>query len=184
MTAEALASELGGGPYGRGYRGHCPSHDDHNPSLDLVERNGRTLMICRAGCDQRDVIDALVRRGLWSKASSEPASPSTPSLRDLIGDAPLAAPSECCLKPPRCRHWIEFDQQYLLAHLFANLEEAAQEVATLYATAQMRLDVATLTRELNFALSFDAICPTEIDDDKVIARAVALVAWETLEAQR
>jgi twinkle protein len=34
-----------------GIRVTCPAHDDSDPSLDVDERNGRLLFVCRAGCD-------------------------------------------------------------------------------------------------------------------------------------
>ena len=43
----------------------CPAHEDRTPSLSISERNGKVLVRCHAGCDQREVIDALRNRGLW-----------------------------------------------------------------------------------------------------------------------
>ena len=47
----------------------CPVHGadggDANPSLAIRERDGRLLVHCHAGCNQRDVIAALRKRGLW-----------------------------------------------------------------------------------------------------------------------
>jgi putative DNA primase/helicase len=51
---------------GSGWRAPCPAHDDQEPSLSIIERNGKILVNCRAGCDQAAVIAALRRRGLWS----------------------------------------------------------------------------------------------------------------------
>jgi 5S rRNA maturation endonuclease (ribonuclease M5) len=43
----------------------CPAHDDHDPSLHLEEgEDGQALVICRAGCDQERVLDALEERGV------------------------------------------------------------------------------------------------------------------------
>lgn len=44
---------------------HCPGHDDSQPSLSVVERDGHVLLKCYAGCPQDRVIDALRARGLW-----------------------------------------------------------------------------------------------------------------------
>jgi hypothetical protein len=42
----------------------CPAHDDHDPSLHVEEgEDGQALVICRAGCDQERVLDALEERG-------------------------------------------------------------------------------------------------------------------------
>ncbi len=48
-----------------GKKSHCPAHRDQNPSLDVTERDGRVLVICRAGCPQRAVIEALKHKGAW-----------------------------------------------------------------------------------------------------------------------
>jgi putative DNA primase/helicase len=46
--------------------GALPAHDDREPSLSIsAGKNGKVLVRCHAGCDQRDVIAALQRRGLW-----------------------------------------------------------------------------------------------------------------------
>lgn len=38
----------------------CPAHDDNRPSLSLAEGDdGRALLFCHAGCDVREVADAL-----------------------------------------------------------------------------------------------------------------------------
>lgn len=77
MSAAAdLAAALGGTqPNGRGgFRALCPVHEadgrDHDPSLDIDEKDGKLLVICRtngkAGCSQQAVIKALMDRGLWS----------------------------------------------------------------------------------------------------------------------
>jgi hypothetical protein len=43
------------------YHVPCPVHDDHNPSLDLSERDGKLLWHCHAGCPQEKVQEALLR---------------------------------------------------------------------------------------------------------------------------
>ncbi len=47
---------------------HCPAHADGTPSLNVAERAGRLLVICRAGCGQDAVLAALRARGLWGAA--------------------------------------------------------------------------------------------------------------------
>lgn len=37
----------------------CPTHSDRRPSLGVVDRNGRVLMHCSAGCDTTDIMKAL-----------------------------------------------------------------------------------------------------------------------------
>src|SRR5215212_118100 len=44
----------------------CPAHEDREPSLSIgAGKDGKVLVRCHAGCDQRDVIAALRERGLW-----------------------------------------------------------------------------------------------------------------------
>ena len=50
-----------------GWTARCPAHDDRTPSLSIGWRDGRVLLHCFGGCTQADVIDALRRRGLWTK---------------------------------------------------------------------------------------------------------------------
>lgn len=55
--------------------GHCPVHDDKNPSLSITEENGKVLIHCHAGCPQNAVYDALA-----TSANNPPAY--IPSVRD------------------------------------------------------------------------------------------------------
>ena len=81
MNAGMLAAALAGCKNGRGWRARCPAHDDHTPSLDIAQgEGGKVLVVCRAGCPQDAVLDALRSRGLWTEA------------RD--GKEPKAAPAE------------------------------------------------------------------------------------------
>jgi hypothetical protein len=190
MTAEALASELGGRPYGRGWRARCPSHPDKHPSLDIADRDGRILFIDRSGrCSQGEIIAELRRRGLWAPSSEKSPSPAVPMPSTFAdqSDRPLPdPPPACCLSGPphRCEHWREFNHEMIAVHMLSNLTEAAGEIIALYRTAQMPLDVPTLIRELEFAIPFGAIVPCEIYDSEVIAKAVMLIASEALEPQR
>lgn len=65
MKAETIAKALGGRKVGQGWTARCPAHDDRDPSLSIRDAGGKVLVRCHAGCDQRDVIDALRARGLW-----------------------------------------------------------------------------------------------------------------------
>lgn len=66
MTAETIAKALGGHRAGATWMARCPVHDDSSPSLAIsAGRHGKVLVRCHAGCDQRDVIAALIERGLW-----------------------------------------------------------------------------------------------------------------------
>ena len=65
MTAAEITRNLHGRKSGAGWMARCPAHDDHNPSLSLRDVDGKVLIRCHAGCDQRAVLDALKARGLW-----------------------------------------------------------------------------------------------------------------------
>lgn len=43
---------------------HCPSHDDHTPSLNLTAKNGLPLWHCHAGCTQEAVLAELRAKNL------------------------------------------------------------------------------------------------------------------------
>jgi putative DNA primase/helicase len=49
----------------------CPCHDDRLPSLSLSDGDepGRILVHCFAGCDHRDILDALRGRGLLEECA-------------------------------------------------------------------------------------------------------------------
>src|SRR5262249_24021292 len=66
MKAETLAMALGGRKAGAAWMARCPAHQDRDPSPAITDaKDGRVLVRCHAGCDQRDVIEALRARGLW-----------------------------------------------------------------------------------------------------------------------
>ena len=67
MTAAQIVEHYGG----KLGKCRCPAHDDKDPSLGVVERDGRVLVKCYSGCAQSDVIDALRRDGVWPEASDD-----------------------------------------------------------------------------------------------------------------
>jgi hypothetical protein len=55
---------------GKDWRCLCPAHDDHTPSLDVSEKNGRVMFICRSkGCSFYQIVTAL---GLEAKDCFSP----------------------------------------------------------------------------------------------------------------
>src|SRR4029453_13487945 len=52
----------------------CPAHDDHEPSLDVAQKNGKTVFFCHAGCSQGDPLTALRGKGVCP----EPPKPEAP----------------------------------------------------------------------------------------------------------
>jgi len=72
VSPESIAKALGSARReGAAWRCLCPVHDDHNPSLSVEDRDGKTLVICRAGCSQDAVIGALRARGLWPNPNDD-----------------------------------------------------------------------------------------------------------------
>jgi len=66
LIAENIAKALGGHKVGSTWMAHCPAHDDREPSLSVSAGDeGKVLVHCHAGCNQRWVIAALRMRGLW-----------------------------------------------------------------------------------------------------------------------
>ena len=63
MIAAELAKALGGHRAGAGWMARCPAHEDRKPSLSISSgRDGKVLVRCHSGCDQRDVIAILRQR--------------------------------------------------------------------------------------------------------------------------
>lgn len=92
MTAEAIARALGGRKAGAAWMARCPAHDDRAPSLSIADaRDGKVLVRCHAGCDQRDVIAALRARGVWDADARRPSrfsrKPDRPLPAEPDGDA-------------------------------------------------------------------------------------------------
>ena len=63
MDAETIAKAFGGRRGGVGWMARCPAHDDRTPSLSIRDANdGKVLVRCHAGCDQKAIIAALRAR--------------------------------------------------------------------------------------------------------------------------
>jgi len=73
VTASELASALEGRREGREWRSRCPLHGGR--SLSITEKDGKLLLVCRAGCPQGEIIKALRDVGLWGNVSSYETSP-------------------------------------------------------------------------------------------------------------
>ena len=54
---------------GRSGMARCPAHVDRVPSLSVSDEGRKVLVHCHAGCDQKSVISALYRLGLWPTAN-------------------------------------------------------------------------------------------------------------------
>ena len=69
-AAETIAKALGGHNTGNGWIAQCPLHDDQKPSLSISSgKDNKVLVHCHAGCNQRDVFIAILRKcGLLGKS--------------------------------------------------------------------------------------------------------------------
>ncbi len=66
MTAEDLATALGGKRAGTQFAACCPAHEDSTPSLTIKDGDGgRILLHCHGGCSNADVIKVLKEMDLW-----------------------------------------------------------------------------------------------------------------------
>src|SRR5262249_46172949 len=63
-TAHQLARALGAKRSGRQWVCCCPAHDDAEPSLIFWQGHSAIRFKCYSGCEPKDVIAALRRRGL------------------------------------------------------------------------------------------------------------------------
>jgi hypothetical protein len=79
--ARAITRALGGrwcGSYGLA---RCPAHDDKTPSLSICDGEDELLVKCHAGCDWRDIKDALRQRGLLDSFASNQSRQPIPKRR-------------------------------------------------------------------------------------------------------
>ncbi len=89
-TAETIATALNGRKFGSGWTARCPAHEDRKPSLSISSgRDGKVLVRCHAGCDQRDVIAILRQRGLW-ETTRKSWSRFARKRKDRVSDEPDA----------------------------------------------------------------------------------------------
>jgi hypothetical protein len=56
---DVLNRVKGARPQGKGWIAVCPVHDDRNPSLSIIEENGRILLHCHAGCTTASVVVSM-----------------------------------------------------------------------------------------------------------------------------
>jgi len=84
MSAEDLATALGGKRDGAQFIACCPAHDDSTPSLAIRDGDdGRILVYCHGGCSNADVIKVLKNMDLWSaQKPSQNHSRFVPSSRE------------------------------------------------------------------------------------------------------
>ncbi len=136
MKAAEIAGRLQGFRAGRGYICRCPvpthgkGRGDRSPSLSICDGAAGILVFCHAGCDARDVLAELRRRGLLddgperaqrgpgaSKPRHEPIEPSPEALalwrsaapiHGTIAERYLRARGITILPPPTLRFLREY----------------------------------------------------------------------------
>ena len=86
MTAAGVVHALRGRWFARDRYGiaRCPVHDDRNPSLSVADGKTRLLVKCHAGCDPRDILDALRHRGILDEL--KPRGPTRPAPQPINND--------------------------------------------------------------------------------------------------
>lgn len=73
---------LEGKKEGHEYRARCPVHG--GMSLSITGKGGKILIVCRAGCLQWEVIQALKTMGLWEGGSGYKPSPPEPESQNAV----------------------------------------------------------------------------------------------------
>jgi hypothetical protein len=84
ITAAELTQVLDGRWNGQYGMARCVVHEDHRPSLSIMEGNHGPIVTCFAGCDWRDLRAELRRRGLIDDA---PRILSPGTRKAIIGDS-------------------------------------------------------------------------------------------------
>jgi putative DNA primase/helicase len=77
MDAEQLAKALGAVRSGRQWKCKCIAHEDHSPSMIIFDGRDSVQVRCMAGCEPRDIIEALRIRSLWDTDEPDRTPPNT-----------------------------------------------------------------------------------------------------------
>ncbi len=85
MNGAQIAEALGGKKSGAGWACKCLSHEDDHASLSISELNGKILVKCHAGCEQDEVIAALLAKNLWPETSAKKKIVATYDYVDAAG---------------------------------------------------------------------------------------------------
>ncbi len=59
MTFEEIIEKFQARRAGSSWMAKCPAHEDRSPSLSISEEDGKILLHCHAGCDNKDVLGAM-----------------------------------------------------------------------------------------------------------------------------
>lgn len=153
--AANIAIRLRGRPTGRGrWLACCPAHDDHNPSLLILEAPnlaGGVSVHCFAGCEWREVKAKL-------------------SSLELLDDAP-ACEDERCARVIKASN--NYDMRSLALQLWAQSQPPiGSPVMPYLASRGLHLPALVLLAD---AIRFHPHCPFKLDNGKTI-RLPAMVA--------
>jgi putative DNA primase/helicase len=78
----SIAKALGGRKVGGGWMARCPAHHDRMPSLSICDADdGKVLVHCHAGCDQKRIIAVLRSLGMWQENGQRALERSAPCER-------------------------------------------------------------------------------------------------------
>ncbi len=132
------------------WRGRCPVHRDNTPSLDITSgRDGRVLVLCRAGCRTADVLKAA---GLGWRDLYPDGPPLTPDQRTALQrDREECEAARRRIRQLHCEgcdrlHAMQdfIDELALRLVDIADSDEAARLTATLHQTFEdvRRLEMA------------------------------------------
>ncbi len=104
--AEQIIRALGGQWDGTSGTARCPAHRDRVPSLSVTDAAGKVLFHCHGGCEQKAVVSALCKLGLWPVKGARTAVRRQPDHRGITLPVPtslryapsiLHAPTGLCL---------------------------------------------------------------------------------------
>ena len=104
-ATETIAKALGGHKAGNGWIARCPLHDDEKPSLSISSgKDNKVLVHCHAGCNQRDVFIAILRKcGLLGKPGRHKRKDRVANEEDTNADADVRKRSAFALAIWRVR---------------------------------------------------------------------------------
>lgn len=116
QSAEAIAKALGGFRAGGQWLARCPAHEDRRPSPSIRDGGRGPILNCLAGCDFKDVRDALRQRGILpafrpgtqqqAPAKPLPVAPSADDLRKTAMAKRIVDRAFPCLMSSPCERYL------------------------------------------------------------------------------
>lgn len=82
LPLDFVVQETSAKKVGKSYKGHCPTHDDKNPSLSINEgRDGGVVINCFAGCESQKPFESLLSTYKLKNGQSGDVSSVKPSFK-------------------------------------------------------------------------------------------------------